>query len=114
MRKVEVTNPEAAVSEVADSIRCGLKQAVAYAKGEADVEAYRGHVPPKVDVRAIRAKLGLTQEEFAARFGFSVDTLRQWEQGRQRPENSAWPTCQLSTVQLRRYGRHSPRRRRDN
>jgi predicted nucleic acid-binding protein len=34
------------MSKVADSIRCGLGQAVAYAKGEADLRAYRVHVPP--------------------------------------------------------------------
>jgi len=36
--------------------------------------------------KAIRAKLGMTQEEFAGRFGFSVNTLRHWEQGRRVPE----------------------------
>ena len=50
--------------------------------------ANRVHVPPEVDVRAIRAKHGMTQEEFAARFGFSVGTLRQWEQGKRRPVGS--------------------------
>ena len=34
------------MSKVADSIRRGLEEAVAYAKGEADVRAYRVHVPP--------------------------------------------------------------------
>jgi hypothetical protein len=34
------------MSKVADSIRRGLEQAVAYAKGEADLRAYRVHVPP--------------------------------------------------------------------
>lgn len=76
------------MSAVADSIRRGLEQAVAYAKGEADAERYRVHVPAEVDVRAIRTRLGMTQEEFAARFGFSVGALRQWEQGKRRPEGS--------------------------
>ncbi len=47
-------------------------------------------VPPlDVDVRMIRGKLGLSQEAFAARFGFSVGTVREWEQGRRRPEQAA-------------------------
>jgi putative transcriptional regulator len=71
---------------VAKSIRRGLEQAVAYAKGEADRRRYRVHVPRNIDVRAIRAKLGMTQEEFAAVFGFSINTLRHWEQGKRRPE----------------------------
>ena len=47
---------------------------------------YRVHIPPEIDVRAIRGRLGLTQKEFAIRFGFSVNTLRHWEQGRRVPE----------------------------
>lgn len=66
---------------IADSIKRGLEQAIAYADGSADPETYRVHVPATVDVRAIRSGLGLTQEAFAARFGFSVRTLRHWEQG---------------------------------
>ena len=45
------------MSKVADSIRRGLEQAVAYAQGEADERKYRVHVPQRIDVRAIRAKL---------------------------------------------------------
>ncbi len=74
------------MSKVANSIRRGLEEAVAYARGEARGETYRVHVPKRVDVRAIRTKLGMTQEEFAARFGFSVNTLRHWEQGKRQPE----------------------------
>jgi putative transcriptional regulator len=74
------------MSKVADSIRRGLEEAVAYARGEAKESAYRVHVPALIDVRAIRTKLGMTQEEFAGRFGFSVNTLRHWEQGKRQPE----------------------------
>jgi putative transcriptional regulator len=74
------------MSKVAASIRRGLEEAVAYAKGEADTRRYRVHVPDRIDVRAIRSRLGLTQEAFADRFGFSVNTLRHWEQGKRQPE----------------------------
>ncbi len=74
------------MSKVAASIRRGLQEAVAYTKGEADTRRYRVHVPNRVDVRAIRSRLGLTQEAFADRFGFSVNTLRHWEQGKRQPE----------------------------
>lgn len=74
------------MSKVSESIRRGLEQAVAYAQGEADERQYRVHVPLRIDVRAIRTKLGMTQEEFAGRFGFSVNTLRHWEQGKRTPE----------------------------
>jgi putative transcriptional regulator len=74
---------------IAGSIRCGLEQAVAYANGEAGSSAYGVRVPDGIDVRAIRTRLGMTQHEFAGRFGFSVITLRHWEQGKWQPE---WPT----------------------
>lgn len=74
------------MSKVANSIRRGLQEAVAYAKGRADTRTYRVHVPAAIDVKAIRAKLGMTQEEFAGQFGFSVNTLRHWEQGLRQPE----------------------------
>jgi putative transcriptional regulator len=76
------------VSKIADSIRRGLEEAVTYARGEANESDYRVHVPAVIDVRAIRTKLGMTQEEFAGRFGFSVNTLRHWEQGKRQPEGA--------------------------
>lgn len=74
------------MSKVADSIRRGLQEAIAFAEHTADASTYRVHVPEKIDVKAIRAKLDMTQEEFAGRFGFSVSTLRHWEQGSRQPE----------------------------
>ena len=44
------------------------------------------HPPGGVAVRAIRARLDLTQADFAARFGFSVGAVRDWEQGRKKPD----------------------------
>ena len=38
-----------------------------------------------VDVGLIRAKFGATQKEFAGLIGISVETLRNWEEGRRRP-----------------------------
>jgi len=41
------------------------------------------------DVKAVRAKLGASQSEFAVMIGVSVATLRNWEQGRRMPEGPA-------------------------
>ena len=41
------------------------------------------------DVRAVRAKLGTSQTEFALMIGVSVATLRNWEQGRRTPDGPA-------------------------
>jgi putative transcriptional regulator len=72
-----------------DKIMEGLDQARAYLEGTADRRRYRVHVPEKVDVRKIRAQLGLSQEAFAATYGFALSAVRDWEQGRRRPERSA-------------------------
>jgi len=64
------------------------RQAAAIARGEADPTTYRVHVPADIDVKAIRAGLGLTQAEFAASYGFPIGTLRDLEQGRARPDAS--------------------------
>ena len=44
---------------------------------------------PVIDVRSVRQKLGLSQARFAARFGFTPATIRNWEQGRTQPDGSA-------------------------
>ena len=49
----------------------------------------RVHVPDQIDVRAIRRKLGMSQRQFAASFGFALDAVQNWEQGRRRPEGAA-------------------------
>jgi putative transcriptional regulator len=41
------------------------------------------------DIAALRRFVGLTQEQFALAMGISVHTLRNWEQGRRRPEGPA-------------------------
>jgi putative transcriptional regulator len=40
-------------------------------------------------VRALRQKLNLTQEQFAARFHLPLGTVRDWEQGAHRPDKAA-------------------------
>ena len=50
---------------------------------------FRGRVllsiPAEVDVRTLRKRLGMTQNLFAARFGFSLAALRHWEHGDRKP-----------------------------
>ena len=48
------------------------------------------YVPtPQVDVRKLRARMGLSQTQFAAKFGFSLDSIQNWEQGHRQPEGPA-------------------------
>jgi len=45
--------------------------------------------PSPERIRALRARLGLSQSQFARRFGFTVDTVQQYEQGHRQPTGSA-------------------------
>lgn len=65
------------------------KSARAIAGGEAKPATYKVHVPADVDVRAIRTKLKMSQNAFAARFGILPSTLRDWEQNRRHPDGAA-------------------------
>ncbi|MBX9844552.1 MAG: type II toxin-antitoxin system MqsA family antitoxin [Xanthobacteraceae bacterium] len=67
----------------------GLEEVRGYLDGTADKSRYRVHVPKKIDVRKIRRRLGLSQEAFAETYGFTVSAVRDWEQGRRKPERSA-------------------------
>jgi putative transcriptional regulator len=75
------------MSKSGQSIIRGARQALAYARGAS--EGFIAHVPDEVDVIAIRRGLGLSQSEFAARFGFRLDAVQNWEQGRRRPDGAA-------------------------
>ena len=74
------------MSKIGKGIIRGLEQAIAFADGTADPSQYVVHIPAEIDVRAIRGRLGMTQQEFAIQFGFNINTLRHWEQGRRVPE----------------------------
>jgi len=66
-----------------DKIAKGLNEALQFARGE--LKPLRLFIPAELDVKAIRAKLELSQDDFAAEFGFTVDQIKQWEQNRSRP-----------------------------
>jgi putative transcriptional regulator len=65
----------------------GLIDVEAFLAGEQ--EGFQAHVPRKVDVKAIRNRLGMTQARFSTTFGFSLDAIKHWEGGRRIPEAPA-------------------------
>ena len=77
------------MSKLGKALIKSAKEAVNSAKGETAPSTDRVHVPGDVDVRAIRLRLNMTQEQFAARFGFAVSALRDWEYKRRNPDRSA-------------------------
>jgi putative transcriptional regulator len=62
-----------------------LRDPDAQPTSEADFKRMR-RVPR---VRSLRRTLGLTQEEFSARYRIPLGTLRDWEQGRSEPDQPA-------------------------
>lgn len=72
-----------------DRIMGGLDDALAYAKGDKG-RGRATHVEvPVLDVAALRNRLGLSQQEFAAYCKVSIRTIQNWEQGRRVPEGPA-------------------------
>lgn len=51
---------------------------------------------PESEVRKIREQYGLSQDKFAILMGISTATLRNWEQGRRKPEGSARVLLQVA------------------
>ena len=74
---------------VGQEVIASLKEAIAWASGEPVRVRVTTVKVPKTDVRAVRRKLRLSQSQFAAKFGFQPATLRNWEQGRTRPDGPA-------------------------
>lgn len=69
------------------SIKQGLKEAVDYSEGKLKKAVV--HEFGSLDVKQIRAKVGMSQSEFASAFGISVSTLRHWERGDRSPHGPA-------------------------
>ena len=64
-----------------------VKQGGAIMKGT--IKPLRTFEFPESEVRKIRQQYGLSQDKFATLMGISVATLRNWEQGRRKPEGPA-------------------------
>jgi putative transcriptional regulator len=74
---------------VGQEIITSLREAIAWAGGENVPVRVTTVAVPTTDIRAVRRKLRLSQSQFAAKFGFQPGTLKNWEQGRTRPDGPA-------------------------
>ena len=72
-----------------DKIIAGIDDAIAYCDGTAEPSAYGVHTFNPLDIRAIRAKTGLSQARFARTFAIGKRALEDWEQGRRSPSGPA-------------------------
>jgi len=78
---------EAIMSNAFNSIKQGLDEALEFSKGKKSKAIVHEFSP--LDVKNIRVKIGMSQNEFASAFGISVSTLRHWERGDRTPHGPA-------------------------
>ena len=75
------------MNKVSKDLVKSLGESLKQAEGRAS--STRVHVVKVPDVRAIRRKLNLSQQEFAQKYRIPLPTLRNWEQGRRQPDAPA-------------------------
>jgi putative transcriptional regulator len=73
-----------------------VKQGAAIMKGT--MRPSRKFEFPQTEVRALRKQFGLSQDKFAHLVGISVGTLRNWEQGRRKPEGPARVLLRIASM----------------
>ena len=73
--------------DIGQEILDGIKEIDRFNKGEIKLKTvnYNDPSPPKI----IRKKLKLSQSAFASLMGVSPRTLKDWEQGRRKPQGPA-------------------------
>ena len=75
-------------------LEASVREAAATLRGEKPPS--RTFVVDNPDVKALRGSFRLSQTEFAQLLGISVKTLRNWEQGRRRPDGPARVLLQVA------------------
>ena len=79
-------------NELLESVRQGKD----ILKGERT--ATRRFYVNEINVSQLRSRFELTQNKFAQMLGISVSTLRNWEQGRRKPEGPARVLLQIADL----------------
>ena len=75
------------MSKAFQSIKRGMGEAIEFAQGKPSKAVV--HDLDSVDIKDIRSRAGMTQEEFAMAFGINISTLRHWERGDRSPAGPA-------------------------
>jgi len=95
---------EASSQSVFDMVVDGLRDSIAYSKGE-KLNLVRTRVvapPPPMDAKEvirIRTQLNMSQSLFAAALNVSPKTVQGWEQGVRRPGNASLRLLQIAEMQ---------------
>jgi putative transcriptional regulator len=73
-------------SKFAEGLIEGLREALAWKRGEIALEVVHIDPMPAKRIRAIRKKVAKSAKEFERRFGIPAATVNNWEQGRRKPD----------------------------
>ncbi len=94
---LDPANPPATDWSAFDQLTDAERHAAALADPDAqpatDAQLARAQRVP--NVRALRRRLNLTQEQFADTFHLALGTVRDWEQGRNQPDSAARALLQV-------------------
>jgi putative transcriptional regulator len=66
----------------------GLEEAKTFVEGESDGPRIHTIDVDMIDIKSLRNQLALTQKQFARLFGFKLNSVQNWEQGRRRPDKA--------------------------
>jgi putative transcriptional regulator len=72
-----------------DALLEGLREAVAWKRGDLALEVVNIDPMPPMRIRAIRKRVARSAREFEMRFGIPAATVNNWEQGRRTPDPAA-------------------------
>lgn len=76
-------------TEFGESLIRSAQQALDWIQGK-PVHVRVTYIPiPVIDVRKLRTKMKLSQSKFADKFGFTLDSVQNWEQGHRFPDGAA-------------------------
>lgn len=73
--------------EMFNELVTSMKEAAAITKGE--MQPSRSFVFSPINVKEVREKTNKNQQDFADMIGVKLGTLRNWEQGRRKPDGAA-------------------------
>lgn len=76
------------MSKFGDELIEAMTEALAHARGQKKLRTHRVRDKP-INIKGVRAKLRLTQEEMASLLGVSASGYRKWEQGERQPRGAA-------------------------
>lgn len=79
-----------------ENLVASIREAGSIRRGETKANRMTEFAP--MSVKTIRQQLGKSQSEFAQMIGVSVATLRNWEQGRRRPDGPARALLKVASI----------------